>query len=113
MNKYLEKIAEKKDGSWMVPAVASTIPTAAIGIARNNDLKIDLAHARSSREAEKLLTKMKMNKKTTAALAGLGITATGIAEASRRRFFAENSEQQNKKLENQIVKKIETTLQSN
>lgn len=109
MNKYIEKIAEKSErrGSWIVPAAASTIPIAAMGIARHHDLNIDIAHSKSQKDIAKFLEKSHMNKRTTAALAALGVGATGIAEYSRRRFMTDKNQEQ----ANQIVKKIESKLQ--
>lgn len=102
-NKYLNKIAETSDNSWVIPPLTATIPIMGYGIAKHNDFGIQLKHEISPYRTSRLKDQMKANKKVTGALAGAAMGATALAELSRRKYQQHQSEVQT----NKLAKKIE------
>lgn len=105
MNRYLEKIAESNDLSWIVPATTATVPTLALGASHYSNL---LKRDEFKPEEAALNKALRSNiVKTTAALAILGGGAAAAAEYSRRAYLDKQKREQTK----DIQKAIENTVE--
>ena len=110
MNKYLEKIAESSDYSWLVPAASVTVPIAAGGVAQYAALQTKDKF--ETKPEQRLLNKALRSTalKSTLGLSLAGGTAAGLAEFSRRKYLENQKRGQNTELKQALRTTIREEL---
>lgn len=111
MNRYLMKIAEDKDMSWLLPAVGVAIPTAAGGLSHYAAIRTREPFENHDPE------KAKVNKalKRTALKSALGLSivggiATAGSELARRKYLESEKDKQSSQITKDVTKSIKKEI---